>query len=560
VLKIAQKFAGYSLGAADIMRKAMGKKIAYLMQAERDQFINGAIGKGYGKQDAEKVFDLIEPFAGYAFNKAHSYSYGTIAYQTAWLKANYPEEYLTAVLMHADSHPAGTLERIAQAYSECVRLGIPVLPPDANKSEVNFALEVIEDGRTGIRFGLSMIKNVGEGAAESLIESRIEAGGAFATLDDLCRNLNTRNLNKRALESLVKAGALDSVAGKPEARGSLLVNLDRILSIAQSSQKLRETGQATMFDLFGAEVATPLSGIDLESAPLPRGEVLAWEKELLGVWLSEHPFRRAAAQLAPFVSAFCNEITPELLPDLPSQGRDFVIAGMVGSTRRLTTRDGRGFIAAELEDLSGTLEVTVWPDVYERTPELWVPGSIVLAQVRVRERGDRLSAGVQEVVPFEEDFEPPAWATEAAADVPSRRPASGNGHTNGNGHATPADDGLSALLEGTEGPEDAVPFDTAAAPVPEPAPYAPVSVPKPPPAREPSLRLMLDESDDEDADQRRLATVFRLLQERPGPDAVRLTIRTRAGEVIDLELPSATLTDELGASLREALKQAVVPA
>ncbi|HEX5141378.1 MAG TPA: DNA polymerase III subunit alpha, partial [Dehalococcoidia bacterium] len=326
VLKIAQKFGGYSLGAADIMRKAMGKKIASLMLEQKDKFTAGALEKGYTKEDADKVFELIEPFAGYAFNKAHSYSYGTIAYQTAWLKANYPEEYLTAVLMHADSHPAGTHERIAQAYNECVRLGIPVLPPDVNKSEVNFSLEAMEDGKTAIRYGLSMIKNVGEGAAESIIESRKVAGGSFDSLDDLCRVLNTRNVNKRALESLVKAGCLDSVAGSMEARGSMLLNLDRILGMAQSALKLKETGQSTMFDLFGEEVATPLSNIDLESAPIPKGEILAWEKELLGVWLSEHPFTHAAPVLAPYVTALCNEISPDTLGELPAQGRDFVMA------------------------------------------------------------------------------------------------------------------------------------------------------------------------------------------------------------------------------------------
>ncbi|MPZ47811.1 MAG: DNA polymerase III subunit alpha [Dehalococcoidia bacterium] len=622
VLKIAQRFAGYSLGSADIMRKAMGKKIAYLMQAEREQFVKGALAKGYTQEDAVKVFDLIEPFAGYAFNKAHSYSYGTIAYQTAWLKANYPEDYLTAVLRHADSHPVGTLERIAQAYNECVRLGIPMLPPDVNKSAVNFSIEPVAEvsrGGFGIRFGLSMIKNVGEGAAESLIESRNEAGGAFTTLDDLCRGLNTRNVNKRALESLIKSGALDAIAGKPEARGSLLVNLDRIVSIAQSSQKLRETGQSTMFDLFGAEVATPLSGIDLESAPLPKGEVLNWEKELLGIWLSEHPFTHAAPQLTPLVSALCNEITIELLPDLPSQGRDFVIAGMVGSARRINTRDGRAFIAAELEDLSGTLEVTVWPDIYERTTELWSPGHIVLVQVRVRERGDRLTAGVQEVVPFTEDFSPPPWLTDAP-EAFVRRSAGGNGGTNGNGnghvYAAPVDDVLPAEMidsgvepeiggwqdegrqagnqeigqepvEDSAGPSSWQPEPAVAVPDPSswqsepgspelgrrvedrasippaPAPAArpealevqpPQSPPpNPQPAPEPSLALTLDESADEGADQRRLAAVFRLLQEQPGSDGVRLTIRTRDGESCDLALPSARLDDSLRQRLQDAL-------
>src|SRR5581483_8826795 len=322
VLKIAQKFAGYSLGAADIMRKAMGKKIASLMQAEHERFIEGALAKGYSQEDAQRVYDLIEPFAGYAFNSAHSWAYGNIAYQTAWLKAHYPEEYLCAVLMQAGSPPAGALARIAQAYNECVRLGIPVLPPDVNKSGVNFQLEDTPEG-TAIRFGLATIKNVGFGAAESLIESRGPEG--FTSVDDFCRKLNTNNVNKRALESLIKAGALDGIAGKADARGSLLLSLDRIVSIAQSSQKLRETGQATMFDLFGAEVATPLAGIDLESAPVPKQELLAWEKELIGVWLSEHPYKHAASALARHVTALCSEVTPEILEDAPPQGREVVV-------------------------------------------------------------------------------------------------------------------------------------------------------------------------------------------------------------------------------------------
>src|SRR5690606_34866165 len=268
-------------------RKAMGKKIASLMQEQRDKFISGALEKGYSREDAQKVFELIEPFAGYAFNKAHSYSYGTIAYQTAWLKSNYPEEYLCAVLMGADSSPAGTHERIAQAFNECVRLGIPVLGPDVNMSQPNFSLEDLPDGRTAIRFGMAMIKNVGEGAAESIVESREAAGGKFDSLDEFCRTFNARNVNKRSLESLIKAGCLDSLTGGSDARGSLVLNLDRIMNMAQSAIKLKESGQATMFDLFGEEVSTPLSGIDPTSAPVPRGEMLAWEKEMLGIWRSE---------------------------------------------------------------------------------------------------------------------------------------------------------------------------------------------------------------------------------------------------------------------------------
>ncbi len=568
VLKIAQKFSGYSLGAADIMRKAMGKKIAAVMQAERSRFVSGALEKGYTQRDADRVFELIEPFAGYAFNKAHSYAYGTIAYQTAWLKANYPEEYLTAVLIQADSHPAGSLERVAQAYNECVRLGIPVLPPDVNQSSVNFTLETMPDGKIAIRYGLSMIKNVGEGAAEAIIESRELAGGAFDSLDDFSRQLNTRNVNKRALESLIKTGCLDSAAGTNEARGAMLVNLDRIMGIAQSALKLKETGQTTMFDLFGDEVATPLAGLDLEGTPIPRAEVSSWEKELLGVWVSEHPFTDAAPKLAPHVTALCNEITTDSMPELPSQGRDFIIAGIVGSQRRLTTRDGRGFIAAEVQDLSGTLEVTVWPDVYDLTSDLWLSGSIVLLKVRVRERGDRLTAGVQEVVGYTPDFELPSWATpEALADSapaprrngPSTSSGQGNGYkaNDGNGQSNGAPD-RSEVYQAPSTPiptsEPPAAFDETL-PEEEP-PLDEPSIAEPPTAYEAplpaALHLEVSETEDEDADRKRLASLFRLLQEQPGSDRVTLTIHTRGGQSIELALPTARLDVTLRASLQAA--------
>ncbi|MGE0685364.1 MAG: DNA polymerase III subunit alpha [Dehalococcoidia bacterium] len=587
VLKIAQKFAGYTLGQADIMRKAMGKKIAYLMAQEKERFLNGAVEKGYTMQDAQRVYELIEPFAGYAFNKAHSYSYGTIAYQTAWLKANYAEEYLTAVLMGADSSPAGTLERIAQAYNECVRLGIPVLVPDVNHSQANFSLEETAEGKTGIRFGLAMIKNVGTGAAESLIEERT-TNGPFSSMDDFCRRLNARNVNKRALESLIKAGAMDSIAGSAEARGSLLANLDRILSMAQSAQKLRETGQTTMFDLFGEEVATPLTSINIESAPIPKSELLAWEKDLLGIWLSEHPLTHAAPLLAPHVTALCNEITPELLADVPSQGRDYVMGGIVGSSRRLATRDGRTFIAAEVTDLSGTLEVTVWPDVYERTQDLWTTGSIVLMQVRVRERGERISAGVQEASGFTDDFTPPDWLAYVTMDVPAPgqrggRNGNGNGYRNGNGR-TSAGAAYSPMPRVSDAPRVSEPppvydtpptyeapppsayeapvYESAPPPIEEPPSYDEPAAPPPPPVvmRPQPLRLQMEETEDEDADQKRLAAVFRLLQERPGADPVYLTIRTRDGENFDLQLPSARLDEGLKLSLREILDAPVAVA
>jgi len=255
-----------------------------------------------------------------------------------------------------------------------------------------------------------------------------------------------------------------------------------------------------------------------------------------------------------------------LLPELPAQGRDFIIAGIVGSQRRLTTRDGRGFIAAEVQDLSGTLEVTVWPDVYDLTGELWLSGSILLMKVRVRERGDRLTAGVQEVIGFTPDFEVPFWATpEALADsAPPRRNgpstssgrANGNGGNGGNGHTNGA-------------PAIAAPEAVEAAPEPPPA-FDEAPPEDEPPLDEPSiiaesraayeasppavaLHLELRETEDEPADQKRLTSLFRLLQAQPGTDRVMLTIRTRDGEAIELALPSAKIDQALRTSLQAAV-------
>src|SRR5437867_5107053 len=243
VLLIAQKFAGYTLGQADVMRKAMGKKVKKIMKGEEERFLEGARGKGYTQEQAKQIYDLIEPFAGYAFNKAHAVSYGTLAYQTAYLKANYPAEYMTAVMMMA-----GGQQRVAEAYAECVRAGIPVQPPDVNHSAANFSLESAEDGTQPIRFGLACVKNVGQGIAEGIIEARAQ-GGPFLTIQDLFERVDTRHLNKRALESLVKAGAFDKLAE----RAALLANLDRLIGYAQREQKQRESGQTSLFALMAEE-------------------------------------------------------------------------------------------------------------------------------------------------------------------------------------------------------------------------------------------------------------------------------------------------------------------
>jgi len=376
VLFIVQALAGYSLGQADIFRKAMGKKIPAVMKKEKRNFVAGARDVGYSAEVADEVFALIEPFAGYAFNKAHSFSYALIAYQTAYLKANYPAEYITAFLVtNADQ-----LEKIATAVAECRRLGIPVLPPDINRSQTSFSIETGgEDNAPVIRFGLNAIKNVGLGAVEPLVSER-QRGGEFKSIEDLCRRADLRSVNRRAMESLIKAGALDCLGD----RGTLLHNVGRILALAQREQHLRETGQSTMFDLWGKTMPAPMPSLDLQEAEITIKEKLAWERELMGVYLSEHPFAAFANKVASENTILCGHI------DAGLAGENVVVAGMVASVRQSFTRDRRPFASVVLEDLDGRVEVMVWPDVYASTRDLWQEGNILLVEGRVRVRDERV--------------------------------------------------------------------------------------------------------------------------------------------------------------------------
>ena len=515
VLFVLQKFAGYDLKDADAIRKAMSKKDTGLMQAEGEKFIAAAVKNGYSEQEARAVFDLIEPFAGYAFNKAHSACYGTIAYQTAYLKANYPHEYMTAVLSCAGTH-----ERIAEAVAECVRLGIRVLPPDVNRSGANFELHDV-DGDPAIVYGLATVKNVGQGAADGIIAAR-EAGAPFDGIEDFTKRVDLKALNRRALESLVKCGGLDVLAG----RGALIANLDRIVSLAQREAKLKETGQSTMFDMFGDSVATPLPSLELVPTEVSKAEMLSWEKELLGVYVSEHPFSSAAITVARHTSALVSEITAEM------DGRDVVIAGMVNVVRSLATKAGKTFCAVTVEDLSGSTEVTVWPDVFEPTRELWSPGNILLLLVRVRERGDRLQAAVQQVSLVQaadgsvshEAFAVPGWLTEAVrstAGVAVSAVRHDDGEKEARDGKREADAGGNAVVQ----------------PPPDP--------PAPPNGTATTLRFFLHESADEHADRERLDALVSLIASYPGGDAVRLFVHARDGDRIELTLPDGRACAEL---------------
>ncbi|MBI2980492.1 MAG: DNA polymerase III subunit alpha, partial [Chloroflexi bacterium] len=384
VLFIVQALAGYSLGQADIFRKAMGKKIPEVMQKEKRIFLNGAKQKGFSAEVASAVFALIEPFAGYAFNKAHAFSYALIAYQTAYLKANYPAEYITAFLITHVDQP----EKVASAIAECRRLGITVLPPDINRSQATFSIEKVNDNASSIRFGLTAIKNVGLGAMESVIAERNKAG-EFKSIEDLCRRCDLRGANKRVIESLIQAGAMDSLGE----RGTLLHNINSILSLAQREQRLRETGQSTMFDLWGQTVPTPLPELQLSPAGVTDKEKALWEKELLGVSLSRRLF--TSGKLEPGIT-LCGDI------DIGMNGQVVTIIGEVANISQLFTRKREPFFKVTIEDISNvSVEVMVWPRVYEGTRNLWQEGNLVRVKGKVGIRDDKVQLSCNEAEPYQ---------------------------------------------------------------------------------------------------------------------------------------------------------------
>jgi DNA polymerase III subunit alpha len=380
VLLIAQKFAGYTLGEADIMRKAMGKKIPEKMAAERKTFIQGAIKKGYTEEDAESIFRLIEPFAGYAFNKAHAVCYGTISYQTAYLKANYPAEYMTAVLRMAPSHPAGPAQRVAAAVAECNKLGLPVLPPSINKSDVNFDVEELDDGATGIRFGLSIIRNCGTSAVQSIVEARRSLPSQeFSSFQEFCDTVDWSLVNKRTVEALIKCGAMDTLGE----RAALLAVLDQAIHAAQSRQKAAQRGQTDLFATLGE--AAPSLELTIPDVPqVPESTMLQWEKEHLGLYLSSHPLRGFADKIRDGGFIQIAEITED------SESQQIEIIGLVNAVRKLNTKANRMMAIVELEDMTGSIEVVFFPDAYDESHELLEVDTPVRISARVDKRNDSL--------------------------------------------------------------------------------------------------------------------------------------------------------------------------
>ncbi|HEX5394913.1 MAG TPA: DNA polymerase III subunit alpha, partial [Candidatus Saccharimonadales bacterium] len=377
VMQISKEMCGFSGGQADTLRKAIGKKNPVTMAKLKKDFIEGAIKTvGADRKLMERFWVQLEEFAAYCFNKVHSACYALIAYQTAYLKAHYPAEYMAA-LMTSDYD---NIDRLAIEITECKHMGIEVLPPDINQSFHEFG---VVPGKREIRFGLDAIKNVGHGAVEEILRAREELGGRFESIEDFCKNVDARIVNRKALESLIKSGAFDSLGD----RSRLLNNVENILSLSQRLQKESLSGQVDLFGGGGSETKLQMRW-DEESVPYTQNIQLTWERELLGLYLSRHP-------LEDYQDVLREKATPIGGLKAEMDGRTVKVGGSITAVREITTKNGSKMAFVKLADLTGEIEMIIFPKLYESNAELWARDTVVLAKGRFTTR-DRDNSATDE--------------------------------------------------------------------------------------------------------------------------------------------------------------------
>ncbi len=371
VMKIAQELAGYSLGEGDLLRRAMGKKKPEVMAAQRERFMFGAKKLGIDPKKAAIIFDLMEKFAGYGFNKSHSAAYALISYQTAWLKTHYRVPFMASLL----SNELGNTDGVVKFMTECQDGGIKVLPPDINYSRTAFTLE---DGQ--IRFGLEAVKNVGTGAIDAIVDER-EREGKYRNFEDFCTRVNLRKVNKRVMESLIKCGAFDSLGHR---RSQLSAVLDQAIDYGQTKKKERMAGQMSLFDLMDSEADQGISSLALPDIPeWGTAELLSYEKEALGFYISGHPldpYRDDLQRLSPVNTGNMSAM---------GEGSRVALGGIVRNIKEITTKKGERMAFIVLEDLYGSVELVCFPEVYAGCRELIASEKPLWVQGQLKLDGDR---------------------------------------------------------------------------------------------------------------------------------------------------------------------------
>jgi DNA polymerase III subunit alpha len=385
VMRIAAVLAGFSMGQSDVLRKAMGKKDPRVMAKQREAFMQGARAKGVNEKKAAKIFDLMEFFAGYGFNKSHSTTYAWVAYQTAYLKANFPWHFFAALL----TIEAANTDKLAMYLGECRELGVPILPPDINSSELRFTVT-----KEGVRFGLCAVKNVGEGAILSMLTVRQERG-AIDSLYGLCEHADLRLVNKRVLESLIKAGALDSIAasaGPPRTRRArLFAAVDKAIENGGRHQRDRDKGQNQLFG--GADDDGPAAVVPLPDAPAwTEAQQLAFEKEALGLYMSGHPLQRFATDLKLFGARRVGELT--------SSEADVWVGGIVSGLRPLKTKKGDRMAVFMLDDIAGNIEVVVFPEAFTKHGSLIETDAMLLVRGKLEKDEESARLVATELLPI----------------------------------------------------------------------------------------------------------------------------------------------------------------
>jgi DNA polymerase-3 subunit alpha len=432
VMRIAQSLGGFTMGQADVLRKAMGKKDPKVMATQRDRFMEGAKKQGIGDKKAAKIFELMEYFAGYGFNKSHSTAYALLAYQTAYLKANYPWHFAAALLTIESQNT----DKLAMYLAECRERGVPVLPPDVNRSQLNFS---VEPG-LGVRFGLTAIKGLGDGAVRAMLDARVQLGGRIPSLHALCEILDLRLVNKRVFEALVKAGACDSLdrrADTPgeavrEVRAGLFAAIDPACEHGSRTQRDKDLGQA---DLFGGGegggTALPALAARRQVPAWTEIEQLQFEKEALGLYWSGHPIDRYADALRAYGARSAAELVAKRDADEPGSGagaagppgepdgfaphasgrsgrnghgrlaEDISVGGIVSGLRPLKTRKGDRMCVFMLEDANGSLEVVVFPEAFKQFGHLAEEGQMVLVKGRFERDDESVRLLASEIAPIE---------------------------------------------------------------------------------------------------------------------------------------------------------------